>query len=211
NYIDNTRQQIENRVNGGLGVNEPTIRILTDNQQNKSIELELPGFNSGNQKEAINTLLKPGNLEFWDTGSAPLSDGTILDPSQYTANNPGGKPQFTGRDLDAGQISVGQDPQTSQIVINFEMKGGAISRFGDFTGKHIGDYLTITLDRKVISSAVIQSQIRGPGIINGTFTHDRAQSIVTVLQYGALPLALTIDSEETVGSTLGQHSIVKSS
>src|SRR5436309_886283 len=57
NYIDNTRQQIENRVNGGLGVNEPTIRILTDSSQNKSIELELPGFNSGNQKEAINTLL----------------------------------------------------------------------------------------------------------------------------------------------------------
>src|SRR5207244_11967396 len=67
NSIDTTRQQIENRVNGGLGVSEPNIRILTDSKGNQSISLDLPGYNSGNQAQQINTLLKPGNLEFWDT------------------------------------------------------------------------------------------------------------------------------------------------
>src|SRR5437588_11242603 len=208
--IGNTLTQIENRVNGGLGVKEPTFRLLSDSRGNQSISIDLPSLNGGNLQQQIQTLIKPGVLEFWDTGQSPLEEGAALDPSQYTANNPGGKPLFTGKDLDPNQISVGQDPQTSQIVINFEMKGGAISRFADFTTKHIGDYLTVTLDRKVISSAVIQSAINGPGIIQGSFTQTQAQRIVTVLQYGALPLSMTVASAQTVGATLGQDSITKS-
>jgi preprotein translocase subunit SecD len=208
--IDSTLQQITKRVNGGLGVNEPNIRKLTDSSGNQSIALELPGLNSGNQDQQIRAILKTGNLEFWDTGQTPLAAGTTLDPAQFASSNPGGKPPFTGKDLDPGQISVGSDPQTGAVVINFEMQGGAIASFGAFTGKHIGDQLTITLDRKVISSAVINSQINGPGIITGQFTQADAQAIVTVLQYGALPLSLVIASEETVGATLGYDSIVKS-
>jgi preprotein translocase subunit SecD len=208
--IDSTIQQITKRVNGGLGVNEPSIRKLTDSKGNQSIALELPGLNSGNQDQQIRTILRPGNLEFWNTGQTPLAAGTVLDPAQFTQYNPGGKPQFSGKDLDPNQISVGTDQQTGAIVINFEMQGGAIAAFGDFTGKHVGQQLTITLDRKVISSATINNQINGPGIITGQFTQAQAQSIVTVLQYGALPLSLTIASEETVGATLGYDSIIKS-
>src|SRR5205085_7529994 len=93
---------------------------------------------------------------------------------------------------------------------NFEMKGDAIGSFGTFTKNNIGPYLTITLDGTVISSAVIQSTINGPGVINGQFTLTEAQQIANVLRYGALPIVLKIASEETVGATLGQDSIVKS-
>ncbi len=210
NAIGTTLTQIEKRVNGGLGVSEPDIRILTDSQNKKSISLDLPGLNSGNLSANVASLLRPGNLEFWDTGQTPLAENTTLDPTQYTQYNPGGKPQFAGKDLDPNQISVGSDPQTGQIVINFEMQGPAIGRFGDFTGKHIGDQLTITLDRKVISSARINSQINGPGIITGSFTQAQAQNIVAILQYGALPLSLTVASTETVDATLGSDSILKS-
>lgn len=210
NSISSTVQQITKRVNGGLGVNEPNIRTLTDSKGNQSIALELPGLNSGNQDQQIRSILRPGNLEFWDTGQTPLAQGAPLDPKQFTQYNPGNQPQFTGKDLDPNQISVGSDQQTGAVVINFEMKGDGIAKFGDFTGKHIGDQLTITLDLKVISSARINSQINGPGIITGQFTQSQAQAIVTVLQYGALPLSLQIASEETVGATLGYDSIVKS-
>ena len=208
--IGNTLTQIENRVNGGLGVKEPTFRLLSDSKGNQSIAIDLPNLTGGNLQQQITTLLKPGVLEFWDTGQNPLATGATLDPTQFSQYNPGNKPLFTGKDLDPNQISVGQDQQTSQIVINFEMKGDAISRFGTFTGKHIGDFLTITLDRKVISSASINSQINGPGIIQGSFTQDQAKSIVTVLQYGALPLSMSVASAETVGATLGEDSILKS-
>jgi len=202
------RDNIEQRVNGGLGVSEPSIRIITSNGQ-PAISVELPGF-TGNQTEAVNSLLKTGNLEFWSTGPSPAEIGSTFDPSQYIQYNPDGKPHFTGADLDPSQVYVSQDQQTGRPQISFEMQGDAISRFGTFTSQNIGQYLTVTLDRQVIESASINSAITGPGVITGNFTTDQAQQIVTVLKYGALKIPLKIASEETVGPTLGQDSIVKS-
>ncbi len=202
------RDNIEQRVNGGLGVSEPSIRIITSNGR-PAISVELPGF-TGNQTEAVNSLLKTGNLEFWSTGSSPVAIGSTFDPAQYTQYNPGGKPQFTGADLDSGQVFVGQDQQTGRPQVDFAMQGDAVGKFGQFTGKNIGQYLTVTLDRQVIESAVIQNAITGQGVINGNFTTAQAQQIVTVLKYGALKIPLKIASEETVGPTLGQDSITKS-
>src|SRR5205085_4268619 len=168
NNIGTARDQIEQRVNGGLGVNEPSIRIQTSNNQ-PSISVELPGLNSGNQFDAINTLLKTGNLEFWNTGQTPVQEGTTLDPAQF-----GGKAVFSGKDLDPSQIGVSND-QTGRPQINFEMKGDAIARFGTFTGNNVNNFLTITLDGTVISSARINNAINGPGVITGQFTLTQAQ------------------------------------
>src|SRR6266516_3670931 len=159
------RDNIEQRVNGGLGVSEPSIRIITTNSQ-PAISVELPGF-TGNQTEAVNSLLKTGNLEFWSTGSSPAAIGSAFDPSQYAQYNPGGKAQFTGADLDSSQVFVSQD-QAGRPQISFEMQGDAISRFGTFTGKNVGQYLTVTLDKQVIESAVIKNAIAaaiGLGIV----------------------------------------------
>jgi len=213
--IGNVENHIAQRVSGSFGVIEPNISILSDSNGNKSIDVELPGLNSGNQLAQIQTLLQTGVLEFWNTGpstnsNAILQQGVPFDPTQYTQYNPGNQPAFTGKDLDPSQVSVGTDQSTGAIQINFEMQGDAIAKFGTFTAKNVNSGLTITLDRKVVSSANIQSAINGPGIITGQFTAAQAQQIVTVLQYGALPLSLNIISSETVGATLGQDSIQKS-
>ena len=209
NEIAAVRTNIEQRVNGGLGVSEPDIRIETTNN-GPAIAVELPGLNSGDPFAQINSLLKTGNLEFWNTGPQSLAPNTAFVPSQFAQYNPGGKAEFTGADLDPSQIGVGTDPQTGRPVINFEMKGDAIAKFGAFTQANIGNYLTVTLDRQVISSPVIQNAITGPGVINGQFTVQEAQSIAEVLRVGALPLVLKPVSEETVGATLGQDSITRS-
>jgi preprotein translocase subunit SecD len=201
------RDAIEQRVNGGLGVNEPSIRLQTSNGV-PAISVELPGL-GGNQTSAINTLLRTGVLEFWSTGPSAATIGATFDPTQYTQYNPGNKPEFTGKDLDASQTYVGYD-QTGRPQINFEMKQSAIGAFGTFTSKNVGQYLTVTLDRTVIESAVIQSAITGQGEITGNFTLDQANQIVTVLKYGSLPISLVIASEQTIGATLGQDSIQKS-
>ena len=70
------RDNIEQRVNGGLGVSEPNIRIITTNGQ-PAISVELPGL-AGNQTEEVNSLLKTGNLEFWSTGPSPAAIGSHL-------------------------------------------------------------------------------------------------------------------------------------
>ena len=206
--VNAARDQIEQRVNGGLGVNEPDIRVETSGGV-PSIAVELPGLNSGDPFAAVNSLLKTGTLEFWSTGASPVAIGSTFDPTQYTTYNPGGQPEFTGKDLDSNNIYVGQD-QTGQPQINFQMKGDAVGRFFTFTQKNVNQYLTVTLDRKVIESAVIQSAINGPGVITGKFTQTQASQIVTLLKYGALPISFSPVSEEIVGPTLGQDSINKS-
>jgi preprotein translocase subunit SecD len=209
--IDNTRTQIENRVNGGLGVNEPSIR--TQQTAGKySIAVELPGLNGGNQQQQIATLLKSGVLEFWDTGTTSVPPGTAFNPTQYASSNGGTNPLFTGKDLDPNALSVGQNSTTggTGYVINFGMQGAAFGRLGDFTKAHIGDYFTITLDRQVVSSPVLQSQLPGTGQITGNFSLDQATQLVNVLKYGALPVPLTIQSFETVSPTLGQDAINRS-
>src|SRR5260221_7483161 len=207
NEMPAVRDNIEQRVNGGLGVSEPSIRIVTSNGVS-SISVELPGF-SGNQNEAINSLLETGLLEFWNTGSSPVTLNSAFDPTQFTQYNPGNKPLFTGKDLDPNQVYVSQD-QAGRPQISFAMNSGAVAAFGTFTGKNVGGYLTVTLDKVVIESAQIQSAITGPGVITGNFTTQSAQQVVTVLKYGALPIALKIASEQTIGPTLGQDSIQKS-
>jgi preprotein translocase subunit SecD len=206
--IEPARTLLETRVNGGLGVNEPNIYVQNSNGQ-YGIVVELPGLTSGNTFEQIRSLLQTGDLEFWNTGPQPVPLDSTFDPTQFTQYNPGGKPEFTGADLDPGQISVGAD-QAGRPNILFAMKGSAIARFGSFTQDNVGNFLTVTLDKQVIESARIQSAITGQGEITGIFTAASAKQIVTVLQYGSLPLVLNIATEETVGPTLGQDSITKS-
>jgi preprotein translocase subunit SecD len=207
NEMPAVRNALEQRVNGGLGVNEPSIRLQSSGGQ-PAILVELPGF-TGNQTNAVNSLLQTGNLEFWSTGPSPVQIGSAFNPTQFTTYNPGNKPEFTGKDLDASQVYVSYD-SAGRPQISFEMKGDAIGKFGSFTSSNVGQYLTVTLDRSVIESASINSAITGPGVITGQFTLDQANQIVTVLKYGALPISLVIDSEQTIGATLGQDSIVKS-
>ncbi|HEV2581791.1 MAG TPA: hypothetical protein VGT44_13135 [Ktedonobacteraceae bacterium] len=154
-----------------------------------AIQVDLPHF-GGNEQQITATLVEPGNLEFWCTGPFPLPTGKTFDPSQFYAQyNPGDQPRFTGKDLDPNQIYVSHD-QAGRPQINFEMGGSAIARFGTFTANNIGEYLTITFDRKVIESAVIQSAITGPGVLNGNFTEQQANAIVAVLKAGSLPVGL---------------------
>lgn len=205
-------QRITDRVNGGLGVNEPDIREVSSGAGLPGVAIELPGLNSGDPFQQIQSILKTGDLQFWDTGPGNLlTSGTPFDPTQYTQYNPGDKPLFTGADLDPSQLSATPSQSGGNTYqINFAMKGAAIGKFSDFTAKHIGDALTIVLDGNVVNSANIQSQIPGNGEITGQFTLQQATSIVDVLKYGALPIVMTIQSEQIVGATLGQDSITKS-
>ena len=208
--ISSTRDAIANRVSGGLGVNEPSIRIQQNGGQ-YAIAVELPGLTGGNQQDQIKTLLQTGKLEFWDTGTTSVPQGSAFDPTQYATSNGGTQALFTGRDLSPSSLSVGQNQTTGAgYVISFAMQGAAFNKLSTFTGAHVGDYLTITLDRQVISSPQIQSQLPGSGQITGNFTLDQANQLVSVLKYGALPIALTIQSQETISATLGADAITKS-
>jgi hypothetical protein len=170
-----------------FGLPGASVSVVTANGL-PAIQVKLPLL-GGKEQQAINILLETGVLEFWNTGPQPAQLGSTFDCTQFIQYNPGCKAQFAGTDLDPSQISVGTD-QAGRPNILFEMKSGAIQKFGSFTQKNIGNYLTVTLDRKVIESAVIESAIIGQGEITGSFTSDQANALVSVLKYGPLPVAL---------------------
>jgi preprotein translocase subunit SecD len=205
------RNQIEKRVNGGLGVNEPVIRNQVNNGI-PSISVELPGL-SGDQQSATANLFKAGKLEIWNTDSAgsSLQQGAAFNPADYATYNNGSKePLFTGKDLDINSLAVKQDSSTGEYLVTFTMQGAAYEKLSSFTASHVGKYMTITLDRVVVSSPVIQSQLPGGGQISGSFTQKSATEFKDLLRYGALQVPLKIESQDTIGPTLGADSIQKS-
>ncbi|MEJ2732291.1 MAG: protein translocase subunit SecD [Anaerolineae bacterium] len=116
---------------------------------------------------------------------------------------------LTGADLRSAAVQ--RDQQSGQIMIAFELsdEGGRI--FADFTGNNINKFASIVLDKEVISSPVIQSQIPdGRGVIEGDFTLEEAQQLVVQLRYGSLPVPLRIETTRAIGPTLGQDSVQRS-
>ncbi len=115
---------------------------------------------------------------------------------------------ITGRHLKTA--AVGLD-DTSRPEIRFELteEGGRI--FASHTASNIGSYLAIVMDGVVISCPRIETAIpEASGRITGDFKLAEARSIVLQLRYGALPVPLKVIQNRTVGPSLGQDSVAKS-
>jgi preprotein translocase subunit SecD len=101
--------------------------------------------------------------------------------------------------------------QSGSPYVSFELTSDGAKLFGDYTSQHVSDYLAIVLDKQVISVPQIQTAITtGSGSITGSFTADEANSLAVQLRYGALPIPLRVVESQTVGPTLGQDSLRKS-
>jgi preprotein translocase subunit SecD len=154
------------------------------------ILITLPFFGS-NEQSAVDKLLEPGKIGFWDTGTKVLPRGTSFNPKDYAQYNPGDQPRFTNQDLNLDSLFVSQRLGTSDYTIGFTMQNEAISRFAQFTGSHLGDAMTITLDGKVLMSALIDDGIPdGSAGIASDFTLQQANAIVAALKSGVLPVEL---------------------
>ncbi|MFT3745559.1 MAG: protein translocase subunit SecD [Pyrinomonadaceae bacterium] len=91
--------------------------------------------------------------------------------------------------------------------INFSLKPGGATKFGDWTGKNIGNYMAVVLNGEVKSAAYIKSQIFDTGQISGRFTKTSAEDLALTLKSGALPAKIEYQEERTVGPSLGADSI----
>jgi preprotein translocase subunit SecD len=99
--------------------------------------------------------------------------------------------------------------QLGQMVVGFRLTSDAADRFWDFTSTHIGQPMSILIDKQVISSPVINAAISNEGTIEGIPANE-VQDMVVQLQSGALAVPLDVVQSRTVGPTLGQDSIDRS-
>jgi len=97
----------------------------------------------------------------------------------------------------------------SAVGFSLDPQGGVL--FGTLTGSNRGQQLAIVLDNKIVSSANIESQIQGSGIISrrGGYPPDELRYLLSTLNAGSLPATLAEEpiSERTVGPQLGADNL----
>jgi preprotein translocase subunit SecD len=118
------------------------------------------------------------------------------------------KPIMTGDHLKSAQPNSNTMDGT---VVEFELDNVGGRSFRTQTGNHVGDYMAIILDGRVMGRPpVIQSAIgtRGQITMGGKSLAD-AQDLALVLRAGALPVPLRVAQSQKIGPTLGDDSIQK--
>lgn len=183
------------------GMVEPSIT----RQGKDSIVVQLPGISDPQHvKELLGTtakmsfhwLAQPGYADVMELPGQ--SDGEIYRLERSVA--------MEGKHVRNANMVLQQ--QTGLPVVNFvlDQTGGRI--FGDMTQQNIGRPLAVVLDGKVITAPVIRSAITtGSGEISGGFSAAEAGDLAMLLRAGALPAALNVIKERTVGPNLGSDSI----
>jgi preprotein translocase subunit SecD len=236
--LEETSKILEDRANG-LGVSEVVFQVAGNNY----ILGEFPGLT--NTDEVVKVIKQTGLLEWVDVGSEYLQPDTIiktdyLPGSTSNQSSSAVQPTPTPADL-VTQSAILTTPQPNSKVFHTILTGSTIKSvsveppntpqdgyaihfllneegaktFSEFTKNNIGKMVAIVLDKKVISSPTIRSQIpNGEGVISGSypniFTLDEANNLKVTLHYGSLPVALEIAESRVVGPTLGQDSLNKS-
>jgi preprotein translocase subunit SecD len=117
------------------------------------------------------------------------------------------RPIITGSNLEDAQAQI--DPLTNGPIVTFQLDRAGGRKFGDETGRHVGDYMAILLDGRVQGRPpVIQSRISRNGQITlSGRTLQEAQDLALTLKAGALPIPLRIVEERQVGPSLGDDAI----
>ena len=139
----------------------------------------------------------------------PGTDSVSLQGKWYKAfYSVDAKPIITGDYLTGAQPNQNTVDGT---VVEFQLSNEGGRRFRNETGKHIGDFMAIILDGRVMGRPpVIQSAIgtRGQITMGGKSLAD-AQDLSLVLRAGALPVPLRVAQLQAIGPSLGSDSIHK--
>ncbi len=138
--------------------------------------------------------------------SAPTSIGVQQYRYLYALDD---RPIVTGSNLEDAGAQL--DQLTNGPIVTFQLDRAGGRKFGDETGRHVGDYMAILLDGRVQGRPpVIQSRIGRNGQITlGGKSLQEAQDLALTLKAGALPIPLKIVEERQVGASLGSDSIRK--
>lgn len=199
------REVMESRADRlGLGVAEPRVQA----EGERRLIVELPGVSDID--EAIERVGSTPELEFKlfrvpEDGSFDIeaeareeeTDGqTEEDEEIYISTG------LTGRFVINAQLQFDQLSQPA-VLVRFNTEGRQL--FRELTEENVGKPLAIILDGEVISAPVIREVIRdGSAIISGGFSIDEARELVRDLNFGSLPLPITLLSTQVVGATLGE-------
>lgn len=201
--MNSLREVIERRVNV-FGVSEPLVQTeharLAEGREERLI-VELPGITDVDA--AVASLGETPVLEFKLLGNSDtLVAGAETEPTFVDTG-------LTGRFLQSAQLQFGQSSAASVVqepivALTFNDQGADL--FAQITRDHQGEILAIFLDGVPISTPVIQAEITdGKAIITGLSGAEEARDLVRNLNFGALPVPITLVGAESIGAVLGSE------
>lgn len=128
----------------------------------------------------------------------------ITQPDQQWKNT-----GLSGKNLKSAAVEFSQSSGNPYVSLQFDSDGAKL--FADLTSANVGKPIAIFLDGSAISTPVVNEAIYGgQAIIQGSFTLQEAKLLAQRLNAGALPVPISLISQQTVGPTLGQVSLNKS-
>jgi len=225
--LEKTVEKIRERVDK-LGVSEPEIST----QGSRNISVQLPGIHDPERAKAL--VGKTAQLQFrivleqkkasevkndpnWKISSTEdelKPENVIVLPAPQEGKSKDNillkldKTIMTGDYLSRARVSY--DSSTGKPKVDFELTGEGRTKFADITTQNKDKQLAIVLDYKVESYPTIKEPITGgSGEITGNFTDSEAKDLAIVLNTGALPLDLVLQTEQDVTATLGRDSLRK--
>jgi protein-export membrane protein SecD/preprotein translocase SecF subunit len=206
-----------------LGVLEPTIYQKGDTE----IVIELPGFTD--EQEARELLQTTARLEFRylrdvRTDKQPMAryeivldkqgdnevvkfrdltspDGKIIEPGtpEYQKIIESSPLIVTGDELERAEVV--RQSFSPEVLLIFNREGQ--DKFARASSLYLKEHIAILLDNKIISAPVIQSANLREPVIQGNFTLKEAARLRDLLNAGALPVSLSLESISRVEAILG--------
>jgi preprotein translocase subunit SecD len=210
NAIDQAIQTIRSRLDA-FGLSEPSVT----KQGKDKIVVELPGIKTKAEEDRARKLISTAaHLELMqvDTLHNPTTQEEASKYGDKILPAKDGSRKYVVKELpilDGSMVTdarVGYN-QANQPVINFTLNSEGAKIFGDWTGKHVGDYLAIVIDNKVLSAPVIKERIGGGAGQITVGDPQEAHDLAIALRSGALPAPIILLEKRSVGPSLGADSI----
>lgn len=215
--VEQTMTILRNRINE-LGVAESVVH----RQGLNHIVVELPGVQDTARAKEI--LGKTATLEFvmHDAETDPLSERVPVS-SRLVLDSEGRSIVVKRRAILTGDSITGaiasRDSRDGMPSVSIRIGGAGVGLFKKVTRESVGKRMAVIyretrmgenhqleVSERVISLATIQSALGSQFQITG-LGYEEANNLALMLRAGALPAAVSIVEERTVGPSLGQENI----
>lgn len=199
------RDVIERRVNL-FGVTEPLVQTETSSGERRLI-VELAGITDIN--EAKRLIGKTPFLEFREMKEADELKEISGEKGEVAPELVTKTTGLDGQYLERALLEF--DPQTNSPLVVLQFNAAGAKLFEEITERNISKPVAIFLDGSPISAPVVQEKISGGRAqITGSFNPEEARTLVGRMNAGALPVPITLVSEQSVEASLGKDSLDKS-
>ena len=196
--VYNTYKSLQKRIDI-LGVSEPEITIEGEDR----IRIKLAGVT--NKEEAREILSSTASLTFRDTNDMLLMTADVLGGNAKVTRDSNGKPAVS---LNIGDKNTfyditskvsKMDNNVIVIWLDYDASKDSYSSEKNTCGSLSSSHC--------LSAATVRQGFASDVIIQGNFSQEEAESLVELINSGALPTQLTELSSRTIEATFGANSL----